>query len=124
MALGTNEVSLLDLTGAFASIRAGRAKLKPWGITAFASDAGGLCSLGRPAAPEKELPHKEQLTRLLRDVVEHGTGRAAAVDGASAAGQCPAAAGRGGLQKSLREGFGLTVSEAMWKGRAVIGGHV
>jgi|SoiMethySBSTD1v2_1073268.scaffolds.fasta_scaffold14912_5 trehalose synthase len=28
------------------------------------------------------------------------------------------------LQKSLREGFGLTVSEAMWKGRAVIGGDV
>lgn len=26
------------------------------------------------------------------------------------------------LQKSLREGFGLTVSEAMWKGAAVIGG--
>jgi trehalose synthase len=28
------------------------------------------------------------------------------------------------LQKSRREGFGLTVSEAMWKGRAVIGGDV
>jgi trehalose synthase len=28
------------------------------------------------------------------------------------------------LQKSLREGFGLTVSEAMWKGRPVIGGDV
>jgi trehalose synthase len=28
------------------------------------------------------------------------------------------------LQKSLREGFGLTVSEAMWKGRPVIGGSV
>lgn len=28
------------------------------------------------------------------------------------------------LQKSTREGFGLTVSEAMWKGRAVIGGNV
>ena len=26
------------------------------------------------------------------------------------------------LQKSLREGFGLTVTEAMWKGKAVIGG--
>jgi trehalose synthase len=25
------------------------------------------------------------------------------------------------LQKSLREGFGLTVTEAMWKGAAVIG---
>jgi trehalose synthase len=28
------------------------------------------------------------------------------------------------LQKSLREGFGLTVTEAMWKGTVVIGGNV
>ncbi|MEJ2433002.1 MAG: glycosyltransferase [Pseudolabrys sp.] len=28
------------------------------------------------------------------------------------------------LQKSLREGFGLTVTEAMWKSAAVIGGNV
>lgn len=28
------------------------------------------------------------------------------------------------LQKSLREGFGLTVTEAMWKGTPVIGGNV
>jgi trehalose synthase len=28
------------------------------------------------------------------------------------------------LQKSLREGFGLTVAEAMWKSRPVIGGNV
>jgi len=28
------------------------------------------------------------------------------------------------IQKSLREGFGLTVTEAMWKGAAVIGGRV
>jgi trehalose synthase len=28
------------------------------------------------------------------------------------------------LQKSVREGFGLTVTEAMWKGRPVIGGAV
>lgn len=28
------------------------------------------------------------------------------------------------LQKSIREGFGLTVSEAMWKGTCVIGGNV
>ena len=28
------------------------------------------------------------------------------------------------LQKSIREGFGLTVTEAMWKGNAVVGGNV
>lgn len=28
------------------------------------------------------------------------------------------------LQKSIREGFGLTVTEAMWKGTPVIGGNV
>jgi trehalose synthase len=28
------------------------------------------------------------------------------------------------LQKSIREGFGLTVAEAMWKGKPVIGGNV
>lgn len=28
------------------------------------------------------------------------------------------------LQKSLREGFGLTVTEAMWKGAVVVGGNV
>jgi trehalose synthase len=28
------------------------------------------------------------------------------------------------LQKSIREGFGLTVTEAMWKGRPVVGGNV
>jgi trehalose synthase len=28
------------------------------------------------------------------------------------------------LQKSIREGFGLTITEAMWKGAAVIGGNV
>ncbi|HEU5347363.1 MAG TPA: glycosyltransferase, partial [Ktedonobacterales bacterium] len=28
------------------------------------------------------------------------------------------------LQKSLREGFGLTISEGLWKGRPVVGGNV
>ena len=28
------------------------------------------------------------------------------------------------LQKSIREGFGLTVAEAMWEGTPVIGGNV
>ena len=34
------------------------------------------------------------------------------------------AASRVLLQKSTREGFGLTVTEAMWKGKPMIGGNV
>ena len=43
--------------------------------------------MGAPAAPEGELLQNGQLTRLLRDVVEQGTGRAAAVDGTRVAGK-------------------------------------
>ncbi len=28
------------------------------------------------------------------------------------------------MQKSLREGFGLTIAEGLWKGKPVIGGNV
>jgi trehalose synthase len=28
------------------------------------------------------------------------------------------------IQKSIREGFGLTVTEAIWKGKALVGGNV
>jgi 1A family penicillin-binding protein len=87
MALGANEVTLLDLTGAFASVRAGRAKLEPWGIAAFGPDTGALRSLGAPASSARELPQREPLLRLLREVVDRGTGRAAAIDGRNVAGK-------------------------------------
>ena len=87
MALGTNEVSLLDLTGAFASVRAARPRLEPWGITAFGPEDAGLRSLGPPSASVQELPHHRELTRLLEDVVARGTGRAAALDEGTAAGK-------------------------------------
>ena len=47
MVLGTNEVSLLDLTGAFASVRAGHPKLEPWGISAFGAE-GTPCARSAP----------------------------------------------------------------------------
>jgi membrane peptidoglycan carboxypeptidase len=87
MALGTNDVSLLDLTGAFASVRAARAKVEPWGIAAFGQEGSGLRSLGPPGASAQELPHAREMTRLLQDVVEHGTGRAASLDSGDAAGK-------------------------------------
>jgi penicillin-binding protein 1A len=87
MALGTNEVSLLDLTGAFASVRAGHPKLEPWGIAAFGPEGTGLRSLGAPKPSIPELAHHREMTRLLQDVVDHGTGRAAALDDDSVAGK-------------------------------------
>jgi penicillin-binding protein 1A len=79
MALGTNEVTLLDLTGAFASVRAGQ-RVEPWGIAAFGAEGTALRALGNAVDSKRTLSHHQELTRLLREVVESGTGRAAAVD--------------------------------------------
>ena len=86
LALGSNEVSLLDLTGTLAAVRSGRSRLEPWGISAFSPDGGALRSLG-PPAQQGELPQREALTRLLESVVQSGTGRAAALDGQAVAGK-------------------------------------
>ena len=86
MALGSNEVTLLDLTGAFASVKA-RRKLEPWGITAFGAEGTGQRSLGAPLEVAEQLVALDELSGLLRRVVDRGTGRAAALDDGSAAGK-------------------------------------
>jgi penicillin-binding protein 1A len=86
MALGANEVTLLDLAGTLAAVRSGRRRLEPWGISAFGPDGGALRSLGPPNT-QGELPQREELTRLLKAVVEGGTGGAAALDGRMVAGK-------------------------------------
>lgn len=78
MALGTNEVNLLDLTGAFASVRAGR-KLEPWGIAAFGAEGSAMRSLGAPSGVGPELSGQPEIKHLLQAVVEQGTGRGALV---------------------------------------------
>ena len=83
LALGTNEVSLLDLTGAFASVRAGR-RLEPWGIGAFGLEGHALRSLGTPKGTGQPLRFQREMVELLQGVVEHGTGRAASMSGLSA----------------------------------------
>jgi 1A family penicillin-binding protein len=113
MALGTSEVNLLDLTGAFASVRAGHPKLEPWGITAFGADGTGLRLLGAPSTPMRELPHRHDMTELLRAVVERGTGRAAAVSS-------DAVAGKTGTSQDYRDawfvGFSQTLVVGVWVG--------
>ena len=86
LALGAVEVSLLDLTGAFASVRAGRLRVQPWGIAAFgADDQSPMRPLGPPIVGSGQtLQHQQPMTDLLRLVIERGTGRAAALNGFAA----------------------------------------
>lgn len=112
MALGSNEASLLDLTGAFASVRSGR-RVEPWGIAAFGAEGTGLRSLGTPSANMQELPYRRQLTHLLQEVVEGGTGRGAALNGETVAGKT-------GTSQDYRDawfvGFTETLVAGVWVG--------
>jgi 1A family penicillin-binding protein len=81
MLLGTSEVSLIDLTGAYASVRAGHPKLEPWGIATVAAEGGALRWRGGPKASARELRGRRELIRLLEGAAEDGTARAAAYDG-------------------------------------------
>ena len=88
LALGSSEVTLLDLTGAYASVRAGVAPVEPWGIGSFHADGQPRAfRVGPPKQPTADLrPYQEDMVGLLRLVVERGTGREADF-GAFAAGK-------------------------------------
>ena len=113
MALGTNEVNLLNLTSCFAAVRAGRTKLEPWGIAASAADGRGLHTLEPPVGSGQVLSHRRELTMLLRDVVNHGTGHAAALDDDDAAGKT-------GTSQDYRDawfvGFNKALVVGVWVG--------
>ncbi|WP_025661787.1 PBP1A family penicillin-binding protein [Rhizobium sp. IBUN] len=76
LALGTSEISLLDLTSAYASVQLGKAPVEPWGIVDFqASGQEKSFRVGPPATPATDLAqYQPDLLRLLQLVVERGTG--------------------------------------------------
>lgn len=83
------------------------------GITAFGLEGTGLRSLGSPNLSIPELAHHLEMTRLLQDVVERGTGQAAALDDASAAGKT-------GTSQDYRDawfvGFNKALVVGVWAG--------
>jgi penicillin-binding protein 1A len=114
LALGSYGVSLIDLTGAYASVRAGRAPVEPWGIASFhAHGQPRAFSVGPSKAPETDLAQSQEgLIHLLRAVVEHGTGQAANLDGS--------AAGKTGTSQNFRDawfiGFTPHLIAGVWVG--------
>jgi penicillin-binding protein 1A len=115
LALGAVEVSLLDLTGAFASVRAGRTRVEPWGITAFGAEGQErLQTMGPPMVGSQQSlgRYQQPMIDLLRLVVERGTGRAAALNGF--------AAGKTGTSQNHRDawfiGFNESLIVGVWVG--------
>lgn len=85
LSLGTSGVGLLDLTGAFASVAAGRMPIQPWAITSLAPTTGnGGLLAALPHQATQPLDHHAELIALLEGVVRNGTGRNAALDGFAA----------------------------------------
>lgn len=75
LALGTFEVSLLELTSAYCAVAAGAYPVKPWAITGFA-DAEKLDGPPRDSGLWL-LEEKDALRTLLKGTVQQGSGRQA-----------------------------------------------
>lgn len=85
LALGTSEVTLIDLTAAYASLVNGRAPVEPWGIVDFGTAGPGRFRLGPRTPATAALDDRRlELLAALQMAVEQGTGRAAAIDGFAA----------------------------------------
>ncbi len=91
MPLGTNEVTLLDMTGAYSTFAAGGLKATPYAVTDIRTQAGELIYLHERDAPEQQQvadPKKiKQLNMMLNQVVVGGTGRRANLDFTPVAGK-------------------------------------
>ena len=110
LALGTYEVSLLELTSAYCAIAAGAYPIKPWAITEF----GTSKDLGNPpkGSGSWRLEEKEAMRMLLRGTVQQGSGRKA---------RLPIAAyGKTGTSQEYRDawfvGFAGNLVVGVWVG--------
>ena len=87
VALGTGEVSLLDLTAAYAAFANGGRRVTPNAV-AEARSGGRPIAAPTPSAPQVlTTPEAQAMRRMLEAVVSRGTGRAAALPGRGVAGK-------------------------------------
>lgn len=88
--LGAGEVSLLELTGAYAMVAAGGGAIEPYGILEIRNRAGQvLWQKPSPRNPEiiVEPAKMAELDLMLQEVVRRGTGKAAQAAGGFVAGK-------------------------------------
>lgn len=79
LALGTSEVTLLELTTAYAVFANGGRAVEPRGVVEIrdAFDRVVWCDAGAPRAPVLAREHAEAMRAMLQGVVRRGTGKAA-----------------------------------------------
>jgi penicillin-binding protein 1A len=75
LALGAFEVTLIELTSAYAAVAAGAYPVKPWAITGF--EAAGEQPMPPRGSGKWKLQEQKDMLTLLRGTVERGTGRRA-----------------------------------------------
>jgi penicillin-binding protein 1A len=126
IALGTSEVTLMEMTSAYAAIAAGAYPVKPWGAAGFdAQPANG----GKPPAEAGawKLAKAEEMRELLSAVIQRGSGRGAGVSAATY--------GKTGTSQDYRDawfiGFAGNLVVGVWVGnddftpmRGVTGGSL
>jgi penicillin-binding protein 1A len=115
LALGSGEVTPLDLTAAYAVFAAGGRRVKPYGVIAIQRQNGSILywrDPGRLGPQIVESRHVDMLTGMLREALRHGTGRNAAF--------ARDAAGKTGTSQDYRDawfvGYTADLAASFWLG--------
>ena len=115
LALGAADMNLLELTAAYAAVKAGEMPIKPWGIAGFGvGRQTRLQSMGPPIGARQSLqPYQKSMLDLMQGVLRNGgTGHAAALDGF--------AAGKTGTSQNYGDawfiGFNDSLVAGVWVG--------
>ncbi len=116
LALGTSEVTLLEITSAFATLANGGIRVTPTTLATAESPAGApLAAPLPPPAPAVSAESAFLITHLLRGVMRDGTGRASERWGLSGL-----AAGKTGTSDGLRDawfvGYTPDLAVGVWVG--------
>jgi len=116
LALGVSESTLLEMTGAYAGILNGGSSVTPYGITDLKIRGDDTSLMGQSGGMGERVISESaarQLTYMMNQVIERGTGRRARLDGWQAAGKT-------GTTQSARDawfiGFTADYVVGVWMG--------